>query len=134
MDLAAEKKKLLERDAEWAASASEGSDVERILSFWTDDALVVQPGLPPVKGKNALREYVQTSLKIPGFKINWSSNDATFSTDGNLAYMFSSQTVTMHDPDGKSQTTEGRAITIWRKESDGEWRCVVDIWNDGPAE
>ena len=25
-----------------------------------------------------------------------------------------------------------RAVTIWRKESDGEWRCAVDIWNTGP--
>jgi ketosteroid isomerase-like protein len=133
MDLALEKKRLLERDAEWAALASEGGDIERILSFWTNDAVVLAPNLPEVKGKDALREYVQGSLQIPGFNITWSSTDATFSPDGNLGYLFSKNVVTMNDPDGRAEITEGRAVTIWRKEPDGEWRCVVDIWNSGAA-
>ncbi len=31
-------------------------------------------------------------------------------------------------PNGTPSTTNGRAVTIWRRESDGERRCVVDIW------
>jgi ketosteroid isomerase-like protein len=56
MDMAAERAELLRRDAEWAAAASEGRDVERILSFWTEDAVVLPPGLPAVAGKAALRQ------------------------------------------------------------------------------
>jgi len=37
---------LLQRDAEWSAAASAGVDIEQILSFWTDDAVVIAPGLP----------------------------------------------------------------------------------------
>lgn len=132
MDLASERTKLLQRDAEWAASASAGRDIEAILSYWTDDAVVLAPDLPAVTGKNALREYVQTSLQIPGFSITWSSTDVTFSPDGNLAYMFSQNAVTMNAPDGTPTRTEGRAVTIWRREPDGQWRCAVDIWNGGP--
>lgn len=39
----AEKARLLRRDAEWVLAASEGRDIERILSFWTDDAVVLPP-------------------------------------------------------------------------------------------
>lgn len=42
-------------------------------------------------------------------------------------------TVTMNTPNGMPVTTVGRAVTIWRRESDGEWRCAVDIWNAQPA-
>jgi len=133
MDLAAEKRRLLQRDAEWAALASEARDVEAILSYWTDDAVVLPPGLPAVAGKPALREYIQGSLQIPGFRITWSSTDVVFSPDGKLAYMFSDNSVTMDGPDGIATTTSGRAVTIWRKEPDGEWRCAVDIWNAPPA-
>ena len=42
MDLISERTKLLQRDAEWAALASEGSEVEAILSYWTDDAVVLR--------------------------------------------------------------------------------------------
>jgi ketosteroid isomerase-like protein len=129
MDLASEKTRLLQRDAEWAAAASEGRDIELILSFWTDDAVVAPPGLPSITGKAALRQYVEGSMQIPGFRITWRSTDVTFSPDGELAYMFSRNAVTMNAPDGTPTTAEGRAVTIWRRESDGEWRCAVDIWN-----
>ena len=132
MDLAAERIRLLRRDAEWSIAASEGRDVERILSYWTDDGVVLPPGLPAVVGKAALRQYVEGSMQIPGFRISWTSTDVTFSPDGNLAYMLSSNAATMDAPAGMPTTTKGRAVTIWRRESDGEWRCAVDIWNAAP--
>jgi len=131
MDSAAERKRLLERDAQWAAAVAEGRDVERILEFWTDDALVYPPGFPPVAGKAALRAYVHASLAIPGFRITWASSDVRLSPDGQLAYMLSENIVTAPDPTGHLATSRGRAVTIWRREPDGEWRCSVDIWNPG---
>jgi ketosteroid isomerase-like protein len=128
-----ERQALLKRDAEWAALAKEGRDVDRILSYWTDDAVVLPPGLPPVVGKSALREYVEGSLRIPGFSITWSSSDVTLSPDGSLAYMLGDNVVSMDGPDGASHGSKGRAVTIWRKEADGQWRCAVDLWNEGPA-
>ncbi len=133
MDLAAERTRLLQRDADWAAAASEGSDIELILSYWTDDAVILPLGLPTVVGKAALREYVEGSMQIPGFRITWTSTDVTFSLDRSLAYMFSRNAVSTNAPDGTPTTIEGRAVTIWRRELDGEWRCAVDIWNAEPA-
>ncbi|MFN2531918.1 MAG: DUF4440 domain-containing protein [Pyrinomonadaceae bacterium] len=133
MDLVSEKTRLLQRDAEWSAAASEGRDVELILSFWTNDAVVFPPDLPAVVGRAALRQYVEGSMQIPGFRISWTSKGVTFSPDGQLAYMFSQNFVTMNAPDGTPGTTEGRAVTIWRRESDGEWYCAVDIWNAAAA-
>jgi ketosteroid isomerase-like protein len=23
-------------------------------------------------------------------------------------------------------------VTVWRKNADGAWKCVVDIWNNAP--
>jgi ketosteroid isomerase-like protein len=129
MDSDSEREKLLQRDAEWARLASEGRDIDAILSYWTEDAVVMPPDLPSVVGKAALRDYVQGSLAIPGFSITWESSDAVLSADGTLAYMFSDNTVTMNGPDGSLMTIPGRVVTVWRKESDGEWRCAVDIWN-----
>lgn len=132
MDLERERKRLLERDAEWAALASSGKEVERILSFWTDDARVLAPGLPAFSGKPALRSYVEGALALPGFHISWTTSEANLSPDGQLAYLLSRNSVTMTGPDGKPVTTTGRAVTVWRREPDGNWRCAVDIWNDEP--
>ena len=75
MDIAREKIQLPRRDAEWASVAAEGRDVECMLSYWTDDAVVLPPAMPAIVGKAALRQYVESSLQIPGFRITWSSTD-----------------------------------------------------------
>jgi ketosteroid isomerase-like protein len=127
---ATEQARLLERDAEWAAAASSGKDVERIISYWTDDALVVPPGQPVVEGKAAIRTFVADSLKIPGFKIHWVSEKVSLSPDGQLAYMRGTNETTAPGPDGTLVTRQGRGVTVWRRGADGQWRCAVDIWNE----
>jgi ketosteroid isomerase-like protein len=134
MDLERERKRLLDLDAEWAALSSRGQDVDRILSFWTDDARLFAPGLPAVSGKAALRSYVEGALAIPGFHITWTTLEASLSPDGQLAYLLSRNAVTMPGPAGQPVTTNGRALTVWRREPDGNWRCAVDIWNAEGAE
>ena len=47
-DPAAEEAKLLRRDAEWADLATAGKDVDKIVSYWSDDAVVMMPGQPVV--------------------------------------------------------------------------------------
>jgi ketosteroid isomerase-like protein len=133
MDLERERERLLERDAEWAALSSRAQDVDRILSFWTDDAQVFAPGLPVFSGKAALRSYVEGALAIPGFHITWTTSEARLSPDGQLAYLLGTNAVTIAGPEGQPVTTSGRAVTVWRREPDGNWRCAVDIWNDEPA-
>ena len=132
MDLHAERKELLKRDADWAALASGGADVETIVSYWSDDAIVLPPGQPAIAGKAALREYVLNSLRIPGFNITWKASDAVLSPDGKLAYLMGDNRITLQGPGGKPVTIAGRAVTVWRKESDGQWRCAIDIWNEPP--
>ena len=109
-DTSAERERLPERDAEWAAIASEGRDMERILSYWTNDAVVIPPGFAPVIGKAALRDYVENSLRIPGFTISWKSRDVVFSPDLKLAYMFAENTITMNGPEGGRVTTKGQGL------------------------
>ena len=132
-DAAAEEASLLKRDAEWADAAASGQDVEKIISYWTDDAVVIPPGQHVVEGKAAIRTFVIESLKIPGFKIHWTSEKVSFSSDGRVAYMRATNETTVPGPDGKLMTLHGRGITVWRREPDGQWRCAVDIWNDPPA-
>jgi ketosteroid isomerase-like protein len=131
-DAAAEGRKLLQRDAEWAQAASDGKDVEKIVSYWSEDAQVIEPGQPVYQGKAAIRAYVAASLKTPGFKIHWVSSNPVFSPDGKLAYMPGVDEMTVPGPSGALMTVHTRGISIWRRDPDGEWRCVVDIANESP--
>ena len=131
-DPAAEGQKLLRRDAEWADLATAGKEIEKIVSYWSDDAVLIFPGQPVLEGKAAIRAYVTASLKTPGFKIHWVSQKPVFSSDGKLAYMRATEELTLPGPDGASMTLHLRGISVWRFDSDGQWRCVLDIANEEP--
>jgi ketosteroid isomerase-like protein len=132
-DAAAEAAKVTQRDADWSKVSFEGRDIEGIVSYWSDDAHVLQPGLPPIDGKAAIRAFVTASLKIPGFKIHWISEKPVFSPDGKMAYLMSAVETTAPGANGALEITHGRSLTIWTPDADGQWHCVFDISNDAPA-
>lgn len=131
-DSAAGSRELLKRDAEWAELASAGQDVERVVSYWADDARVIEPGQPVIAGKAAIRAYVAASFKMPGFHIHWVSEPPVFSADGTLAYMPGTDEMTVPGTDGRPVTVRMRGVAVWRRDPDGVWRCVIDIANEAP--
>lgn len=120
---------ILKLDAEWSRAA-EARDVERALSYWSDDAVVFPPGSPAVAGKPAIREFVTKSLQTPGFSISWKTATVTVSQGGDMAYTTGTNRVTFDAPDGKRVAVNGKAVEVWRRQKDGQWKCVIDIWND----
>ena len=125
------RQELLRADRSWAAVTSEGKDVERIVSFWSDDATITPAGAPVVSGKAAIRNFVQQSLATPGFHIGWRPEQASVSTDGTMGYTTGENTTTFPSADGKLMTVVGRYVTVWRRDMSGAWKCVADIWNSG---
>ena len=123
---------LMETDQAWSQAASEGKDVEKVVAYWTDDAVIVPSGAPIISGKAAIRNYVKESFATPGFKISWKTMDAAVSTDGTMGYTTAESSFTFPGPDGKLQSQTGRGVAIWRRDSNGQWRCVYDTWNHGP--
>ena len=132
VDLKAEEAAIMKADSAWSAYSAESKDVERVVSYFADDAVLVPPDQPIVKGKEALRKFVEESFKIPGFSISWRSSDIKLSPDGKLAYMYGENMTTMNDSTGNKISIPGRGYSIWRKEPDGNWKCVVDIFNSPP--
>ncbi|HEX7078570.1 MAG TPA: DUF4440 domain-containing protein [Candidatus Eisenbacteria bacterium] len=133
IDLEAERTKLRQLDLEWAAAFSAGQDVDRIISYWSDDAILLPPGQPAVSGKPAIRDYVARSLQLPGFRASWEPIQISLSPGGTVAYMFEKNQITMNDSTGASRTTHGKGLAVWRKDADGAWRCVAEAWNEDPA-
>ena len=120
---------ILRLDAEWS-QAAQTRDVDRVVSFWAEDAIVFPPGSPAVAGKSAIRDFVVKSFQTPAFSISWKTTDVGVSRSGDIAYTTGTNRITFNAPDGKQITVEGKAVTVWRREKDGAWKCVIDIWND----
>ena len=133
VDTKIEGERLMQISREWSKSAATDS-VEKTLSYWADDAVVMSPGQPPLKGKNAIREMLEGTSKIPGFKISWEPLSVFVSKSGDMAYLIEQNQITVNDSLGKPITEFNKSVTIWRKEANGSWKNIVDMWNAAPLQ
>ncbi len=128
-----EQQALLTADKQWAAAAAAG-DVDRVLSYWAEDAIGYAPGRPAFIGKEAISEFVRGNRAIPGFSISWEPSAAVLSESGELGYTTGSYQVTVPGgPQGGLITIKGFYVENWRK-LDGSWKCVVGIQTPGPTQ
>jgi uncharacterized protein (TIGR02246 family) len=127
---------LLQVDQAWAAAASAGKDAAYVASFFADDGVMVPAGAPVVAGKAAFLAFVAGSFAAPGFHISWtpSLENVHVSADGTMGYSVSDSVTTFPGPDGKLVTVQGRGVSIWERQADGEWKCVYDISNSPSAD
>lgn len=133
IDTKTEGERLMQISRDWSKLAATDS-VEKTLSYWAEDAVIMSPGQPPVKGKKAIREMIEATSKIPGFKISWEPLSVIVSESGDLAYMMERNKISVNDSLGNPMTEYNKVVTIWRKESDGAWKNIVDIWNADPSQ
>ena len=75
---------------------------------------------------------IESTSKIPGFKISWEPLSVAVSKNGDMAYMLEQNQITIQDSSGTPKTEFNKGVTIWRKDADG-WKNIVDIWNLDPS-
>jgi ketosteroid isomerase-like protein len=51
-----------------------------------------------------------------------------------MGYVVGTSEGTWNDPEGNRVTSQEKWVAVYKKQPDGTWKCVVDIWNsDQPA-
>lgn len=132
VDQTAEAEILIALSEEWAKAALQ-NDTEKVLSYWAEDAIVMTPNEVAKKGKEAIRKMVEGSTSIPGFEINWEPQSAYVSKSGDLGYVLVKNYLKFPDSLGNISTYYNKGVEIWKKQEDGSWKNVVDIYNGDPA-
>ncbi|TFG51016.1 MAG: DUF4440 domain-containing protein [Gemmatimonadales bacterium] len=132
IDVEAETNALLATDRAWAAAAAAG-DIEKLTAFWADDATNYFPGAPVARGRDAIGELVRRNRSQPGFSLSWEPQKAVVARTGDLGYTSGTFALSMEGPEASPITRTGHYICIWRKQTDGAWKCSVESTVFGPA-
>jgi ketosteroid isomerase-like protein len=118
-------------DDEWSKAAG-AKDVEKTISYYTDDALIMPPNSPVLHGKDAARGMWNGMFSVPGFGGGWKSTKVEVS--GDLGWVTGNYEMNETDAAGKPKTDKGKYLEVWKKQADGSWKCVADMFNtDLPA-
>ena len=127
-----EEKKLLKLSRQWAQSA-QGSDTEEIVSYWSEDAVLMTPDQGKLIGREQLSAMVKGSMEIPGFEIGWEPQEARVAKSGDLGYVIAHKYVKVPDESGNLNTFYFIEVGIWEKQEDGTWKNTIDIYNPDPS-
>ncbi len=114
-------------DSDWSKAAG-AKNVDKVVSYYADDATAYPPGAPAVRGRDNFKKAWGDMLNMPGLQsFGWKVTAA--GAEGNLGYTSGTYQMTMKGKDGKTTTENGKYVCVWRKGADGKWKAIHDIWN-----
>ena len=125
---AADEAALQQWDENWAKAAS-AKDVDKTVSFYADGAMVQPPNGPLLTAKADIRKAWAEMLGAPGFSGGWKATKVEIAKSGDLAYLTGNWEFKWNDANGKPTGDKGKFVEIVKKQADGSWKCVNDIWN-----
>jgi len=131
-DHAAAKAAIMKADSAWD-KASEARSAEGWLSFYADDALMMPPGENLCSDKASREASIKKMFAIPGMSLRFQTSKVELSQMADLGYAVGVYQWASKDAAGKDYHETGKYCETWKKQADGNWKCIVDIWNADAA-
>ncbi len=123
----ADDKAVRDADAAWSKAAA-AKDLDKTVSFYADDALVLPPNDTAKTTKDAIRALWKDLIGSVT-SVSWTATRVEMAKSGDMACLSGTYELTMND--GKKD--HGKYCEVWEKKG-GTWKCGSDIWNsDLPA-
>ena len=108
--------------------AIKATDVERILSYVTDDIFYLPPNQAYFSGKENLRKWLLAYFNY--FTPTESLYLLDFDVYGDFAYLTGTYTVYgKMKQSGEEFEDKGKFINFFKRQAKGDWICTKSIWN-----
>jgi uncharacterized protein (TIGR02246 family) len=110
------------------ADAFNQGNAAAIAVHFTEDALLMAPDKPTLKGKAAVQTYYQHIFD--DYETGLKSYYEEVKVSGQLAYGRGfAEVVLTPKRGGPAMTSTSKYINIMKREADGTWKTTHDIWN-----
>jgi ketosteroid isomerase-like protein len=118
---------LRDLDAQWSKAAG-AKDLDKTVSYYSNDAIVMPPNASSATTKDAIRN-VWKDMIASASSVGWKATRVEVAKSGDMAYVSGTYELTMND----GTKDRGKYCEVWEKKG-GTWKCGTDIWNsDLPA-
>jgi uncharacterized protein (TIGR02246 family) len=119
-------------DSAFTAAANAG-DAEGVAAAYAEDGTLMAPNLPPQKGRDAIKAFWGGFLDA--YTVRFEVVSDTIEGRGDLAYNQGHYRFTAVP---KAQgvpgvADEGKFVEILKKQPDGSWRYVIDMYSSNLA-
>jgi len=111
-----------------AASAKRADDV---VALYDAQPVMVPPNAAMVDGLEGVQSYRFGFIETPGVELNFEIIRAEVSASGDMGWTLSLGDITIDRGEGTPGRDVVRDFHTWKKQADGSWKVVVDMWNSG---
>jgi uncharacterized protein (TIGR02246 family) len=115
-------------DKEWSAAAR-SKDLDKTISFYSDDASALPFNAPIATGKEQIRQVWAHLTSLPGFALTFSPTKIEVAKSGDLAYDVGTFELKANDAQGSTVTQVGKYVVVWKKQSDKQWKAILDMFS-----
>lgn len=113
---------------EWFKAIA-AKDLEKTLSFYAPEAQYLSGGRPAASTPEERRKLWVEDYATPGFSSEEATAMIEVAQSGELAYQRGTYFSKAQIDQQKMNVTTGKFLVIWRKQSSGEWKAIIDIDN-----
>jgi uncharacterized protein (TIGR02246 family) len=114
--------------AAWSQAAT-AKDLDKAVSFYADDAVALFNKAPAARDKESIRKSWTALLAAPGPGLSWQTSSVEVARSSDIAYETGTYDFVTTDKKGKSSDEKGKFVVVWKKQTDGSWKVVVDTDN-----
>lgn len=108
--------------------AIKSEDIERILTYTSDDIVYYPPNQPSFSGKDNLRKWFVSYFNY--FSPRESLNLLNFDVYDDFAYLEGKYSILGRiKQTGDDFSDNGKFINFYKRQSNGKWICTRSIWN-----
>jgi ketosteroid isomerase-like protein len=105
-------------------------DLDQTLSYYAEDAPVNPQNAPIAKTPGERRTVWRAFFATPGLAdMSGETARVEVARSGDLAAEYGTFAMTVKDKKGKPTTQTEKYVVTWKKQPDGKWKAVGDIWN-----
>ena len=118
-------KELIEADLAFSDYSVKHGIQKAFIEFAHDSVVLLKDNRLPIVGKNSLIDSYK-GRSDSGLVLTWKPEAATIGNSGDLGFTYGIWTLV-----AKGDTTQGTYLTVWKKNSVGQWKYAADTGNDG---
>ena len=126
-----DKQNMLSADRDFSSLSEEKGMKAAFLEYIDSNGVLLRPANLPIKGADAIDFLIQQN--DTGYTFTWAPKDGFVAQSGELGYTFGVYTLRQKDND-TATAIHGTYVSIWKKQSDGKWKFVMDSGNEGIGE
>lgn len=129
VDMAALRKTIDEYNAASVTAMKTNGNMDKVMTYYADDAVQLPPNAPMNKGKEAIKKFMN-DMMASGMKISEMTFTPTnVEASGNIAYEVGTYDMSANIPGVGDIKDSGKYVDTWKQQADGSWKVAAETWN-----